>query len=580
MQSQLSPGEIWNIFWSQAVHQVKFKLFFALALIFLSSFAELLSLGAIIPFLSALADPGKLLGDDRLLWIFKILDIQNKSDLIFSMTIFFIGTVISASAIRLASNYFSIRLSFSISHRVSVAMFKKLIYMPYSKQISGDNSEMIATLTAKLERVVFSLILQSFFLCTSIIISLILLTAFFVISPKATIFTIISCGLFYYLIIKLLNSRLLLESENIANASTIQIKTIRETIGGIRDVLINNAHQFYTQIFEENDYVLRKGQAHNMFVSMSPRFLIEGLGLIIISLIAYFLTQGSNFVGAVPVLGALAIGAQKILPLFQQGYVAWTSLKGNFSSLQDVSLMLSESVTIHSVDPSMRINFQNSISMDGVVFSYDQSKTKTLDNINFTINKGDRLGVIGETGSGKSTFVDIISGLLPPTDGRMYIDKTELTLQNKSLWMNGLAYVPQYIYLSDSSIIENIAIGIKESNINMDLIDIAIKAACLEDFIHNLPDGIHGRVGERGIKISGGQRQRIGIARAIYKQADLIIFDEATSALDSATEERVMDAIYNLDKEITVILIAHRTSTLKNCNKIIKIENKSLSQIK
>ena len=200
-------------------------------------------------------------------------------------------------------------------------------------------------------------------------------------------------------------------------------------------------------------------------------------------------------------------------------------------------------------------------------------------NLNLTISRGDRIGIIGKTGSGKSTFVDIIAGLLFPIDGGVFIDDVKLNQGNASSWMQSLAYVPQNIFLSDESILENIAVGVSNENIDLDLIATAVDYASLSDFISSLPEGIHSKVGERGVKISGGQRQRIGIARAVYKKAKFIIFDEATSALDSSTETRVMNSIYAMDESITMLVIAHRTSTLKNCTKIIKIGDSTIQTL-
>ena len=576
MNQRFSLKEILIVFWNSVLKDYKSKLGLCFALIIFAAAAELLTLSAIFPFLSVLSSPDLIFNDPRASWLITSLNISSPEGLILPFAIFFCVAATSGALVRLASNYLSIRIAFSISHKVSISIFRNALHRTYAKHVSSNNNEVLATLSTKLERVVFSLILQVFLLMTALIISLIILSALIYINPMLTLSIAVICGIFYCAVILLINRLLLRESEVIAAANTKQIKTIRESLGGIRDVLINNAHNFYYSIFETADYQLRRGQAINMFASMSPRFLIESLGLIIIVIAAYYFSQKTSFITAIPILGSLAIGAQKLLPLFQQFYVAWTSLKGNYESLQDVVHLLNEGSHKTEIPGNQLLTFNDSIQLRGVSFQHSGTNDNIFHDLNLSIHPGDRIGIIGKTGAGKSTLVDIIAGLLFPTEGAVFVDGVALEQNNASSWMTSLAYVPQNIFLSDESIIENIAIGENKSNIDLNLIDLALEHASLSEFISLLPEGVNTKVGERGIKISGGQKQRIGIARAIYKKASLIIFDEATSALDAATETDVMDAIYRLDSNITMLVIAHRTSTLKNCNKIIKLENNTI----
>jgi len=577
MNPQFSTKEIFKIFWLKILKDYKLKLGACFALILFASVAELLTLSAIFPFLSVLSNPDLIFNDSRAAWLISALDINSPEGLILPFALFFCFAAVSGALIRLASNFLSIRLAFSISHKLSISIFHNALHRTYAKHVSANNNEVIATLGNKLDRVIFSLILQVFLLLTALIISLIILIALIYINPILTLSIAIACGTFYLVVILLINTLLLRESEVIAAANTKQIKTMRESLGGIRDVLINNAHNFYYSTFETADYQLRRGQAINMFASMSPRFLIEGLGLIIIVVAAYYYSQQSSFIAAIPILGALAVGAQKLLPLFQQLYVAWTSLRGNYESLQDVVRLLNESPHLNQTPVPHILTFRNSIQLKELSFQHSGASDYVFHDLNFSIVPGDRIGIIGKTGAGKSTLVDIIAGLLFPTKGQVSVDGVKLDQNNASSWMTSLAYVPQNIFLSDESILENIAIGEDKKNIDKVLVRSALKHASLDEFILSLPEGVDTKVGERGIKISGGQKQRIGIARAIYKKASLIIFDEATSALDAITETSVMDAIYRLDSNITMLVIAHRTSTLKNCNKIIKLENNAIS---
>tara|TARA_B110000238_G_C16138825_1_gene445143 strand:+ start:251 stop:1666 length:1416 start_codon:yes stop_codon:yes gene_type:complete len=464
-------------------------------------------------------------------------------------------------------------MAFSIAHQLSLRAYRNALQRSYAKHISSNSADVVTTISYQLERVVYNLIFQAFLLVSALVVSLIILAALVFMDPVLTISIAIVCSVFYLVITLVLKKILLSESELIVEASSAQVRIINESFGGIRDVLINNAHSFYYSTFESKNYILRRGQAINVVASMTPRYLVEGLGFIIIVAAAYIMSQQGNFASAVPLLGALAIGAQKLLGLFQQLFVAWSAIMGNYESLQDVSRLLSEEPSSNFSSSSDRLDFNNEIVLKDISFAYNDESTSIFQGVNFQINAGDRIGIIGETGSGKSTFVDIVAGLLFPDQGSVFIDNVELDNSNASLWMPNLAYVPQNIYLSDESILENIAIGVSIDDIDLILAQQSLEHACLDKFIDSLPNGVHTKVGERGIKLSGGQKQRIGIARAIYKKASLIIFDEATSALDGSTENTVMEAIDGLDSKITMLIIAHRTSTLKNCNKIIELKN-------
>ena len=578
--SPFSLNQIFKIFWKKVLLNYKFKLSISIVIIFFAAFAELLTLTAILPFLSILSDPEMIFNDVRFSTAINLLGASSGKDLILPFTIIFCVVAGLGTIVRLTANYTAMRLAFSIAHQLSTTIYGNVLKRSYSNHISSNSNEVIATLTSKLERVVFSLVLQSFLLLTAVIISFIILAMLIYINPVLTLGVALVCGLFYGLVILLINKLLLSESKTIAQAYTKRVKTIRESLGGIRDVFINNARDFYYSTFQTTDYKLRRGQAINMFASMSPRFLIEAIGLITIVISAYYLSKQTSFIDSIPMLGLLAISAQKLLPLFQQLYVAWTAIKGDYESLQDITSLLNESSEVSSHSSRYEpIVFHDSIELRDITFAHDGDNPVLFQNLDLQISRGDRIGIIGKTGSGKSTFVDIVAGLLFPSTGGVYIDDIKLNQGNAGSWMNSVAYVPQNIFLSDESILENIVIGNSKDNIDLDLAFSSLKCACLEDFISSLPKGIHTKVGERGIKISGGQRQRIGIARAIYKKAKFIIFDEATSALDSSTEDEVMNSIYQMDKNITMLVIAHRTSTLKNCNKIIRIKNSLIETI-
>ena len=279
----------------------------------------------------------------------------------------------------------------------------------------------------------------------------------------------------------------------------------------------------------------------------------------------------------IPTIGSIALGGQKLLPILQSIYSSWALVKGNLGPVNEVLKIINKPIIrYHPKEKVNYLKFNDKIVFNNISFSYNARDKEILNSVNFIINKGDKVGLIGKTGSGKTTLIDILIGLLIPTSGEIFIDGINLK-KNITSWRSSVAYVPQNIFLTDSSIAENIAFGIDPNSIDLERLKESAKKAQIKDFIESLPRGYETYVGERGAKLSGGQLQRIGIARALYKQKSIIIFDEATSALDENTEKELIQTINSLGKGTTLIMITHRLSTIKNCNKVLKLEDGRIS---
>jgi ATP-binding cassette subfamily B protein len=315
---------------------------------------------------------------------------------------------------------------------------------------------------------------------------------------------------------------------------------------------------------------------------MFPRYLLESIGLIIITIIAYLISHNNIEPSLeITILGTFALGAQRLLPAFQQIYSSWAGMGAQIYSARNVLDLLDQNAETEE-DNFKNFEFNKSfeIKCEAVSFQYKKTVKETLSNINFSIKPGERIGIIGKTGGGKSTLLDLIMGLLKPSSGRLLVNNIDVNLKyNKNFlksYQSQISHVPQNIFLSDSSIIENIAFGVPNSEIIMTKVKKAAREAMADEFIENLPEGYNTKVGERGIRLSGGQRQRIAIARALYKDSRIIFFDEATSALDEKTERDLINSIYSLKKDITLVMISHRLSTLSYCEKIVEIKNKKI----
>ena len=363
--------------------------------------------------------------------------------------------------------------------------------------------------------------------------------------------------------------------QKITEAYRQQLNSLQEGLGSIRDVLLDGSQPAYLQIYRQADRPLRLLTSRNTFLTAFPRYALEALGLVAIALLGGLLVlQRGSGAAVIPVLGALALGAQRLLPSLQQIYSGWASLRGYNSAINAVLEMLSQPLppVVNIAEP---LPLREDSRLQGVHFRYGLEQPDVLRGLDLEIRRGERIGLIGSTGSGKSTTIDLLMGLLAPTAGLVLVDGVNLHdplhPERLSAWRASIAHVPQSIYLADSSFAENIAFGIPSSQIDLARVKEVAVQAQIASFIESTPDGYESSVGERGVRLSGGQRQRIGIARALYKQSRVLVFDEATSALDSRTELEVMEAIEELSQFLTVIMIAHRLSTLQSCDRVIRL---------
>ena len=542
----------------------------------IASLSEIISIGAVLPFLGALTAPEQVYQHPLMQSIIQILGLTEPSQLILPLTIFFIIAVLLAGSIRLTLLYVMTRLSFATGADLSISIYRRTLYQEYTVHVSRNSSEVINSIITKTNIVINGVLTQVLTFISSTTLLIGIMGALFAINISVALSASIGFGLLYWLVIRYTKNQLKDNSQIIADQSTQMIKSLQEGLGGIRDLLIDGTQQFYCQLYRSADLPLRRASGNNLFISGSPRYVMEAIGMALIAGLAYVMTQQEDgMVTAIPVLGALALGAQRLLPALQQAYGAYSTIKGSNSSLKDVLDLLGQPLPVYADQPLPKpIPFERELKLTELNFRYTEDSPWVLKNINLSLKKGARIGFIGVTGSGKSTLIDIIMGLLPPTNGKLMIDQQPINSQNCRAWQAHIAHVPQNIYLSDSTIEENIAFGIAKEEIDHQRVKKAAQQAQIAELIEEWKEGYQTFVGERGVRLSGGQRQRIGIARALYKKANVLIFDEATSALDNETEWEVMKAIEEIGEEITVLIIAHRLTTLKGCDKIVKLGKK------
>ena len=568
--------ELWNF---QALNR-KVLFILLLGLMTLATFLEVVSLGAILPFLAALTDPEGTYAIDQLQPFIKYLKIESPRDLLFPLAVFFIIVVTVAALVRLILLYASIRFSLALGADLSAEVYRRTLYQDYSIHVSTNSSEAINTIVRKTNTVSFGVITSLLTLITSIFLIIGIVTALLAISIQAAFISFFGFGSFYGAILFFSKKKLNKNGEIQAKEGAQIIKTAQEGLGGIRDVLLDNNQEFYTKLFTKSDLSYRKAYGTIQIISGIPRFIMEAVGMILIVLLAYSMTYRGDSIGVLPILGALALGAQRLLPAIQNAYACYTTILGSTPEFRDTMLLLRQPLNAIDKGEEEFIEFNESLSLKNINFKYAEDTPLILKNLNLKILKGSRVGFIGVTGSGKSTLLDLIMMLLWPTSGDILVDSKILSKVNKKSWQKHIAHVPQLVFLADSTIEENIAFGIPKELINKERVKEAAKKSELSVMIENLKNGYETAVGEQGLMLSGGQRQRIGIARALYKQSSILIFDEATSALDSETELRIMNTINSLDKNLTILIIAHRISTLKECDYIVDLSETGYPTIK
>ena len=546
-----------------------------LVLMVIASLAEILSIGAVLPFLAVLTAPERVFEHALAQPIIQILGLADSSQLLLPLTIAFGMAALIAGAMRLLLLWASTRLSFSAGAELGIDIYRRTLYQPYAVHCARNSSEVITSITIKANNVINGIIMPALTLISSSIMLIAILPALLALDPVIAVAAFGGLGLIYAIIIRITRIQLLTHSQRIACKSSQVIKSLQEGLGGIRDVLIDGSQAVYCQIYSNADLPLRRAQGNNLFISGSPRYGMEALGMLLIAVLAYSLAQQADGITkSIPILGALALGAQRLLPVLQQAYGSWATIQGHQASLSDTLELLDQPLPEYAGQRTAQpLPFNHNISLKQLTFRYSPQAPYVLESLNLTIVKGSRVGFIGTTGTGKSTLLDIVMGLLQPTDGTLEIDGQAVTLGNHRAWQAHIAHVPQVIFLSDSTIAENIAFGIPKDQIDHQRVRQAAQHAQIAESIESWPKQYQTDVGERGIRLSGGQRQRIGIARALYKQADVIILDEATSALDNETEQAVMQAIGGLSTDITLLIIAHRLTTLKNCSQIVELSN-------
>jgi len=556
----------------------KLLAFYVLLLTILVAFIEVLGVASIMPFIAVVTNPSIIETNLLLSYLFDALNFQDTDAYVFFLGIcvfvFLVGSTFLKALVVWAQVYYAQLRNFSISTRLVAGYLRQ----PYSWFLARNTSDLAASTIEEVSRVVNGVIHPLMRLASNCLVAILLLMLLVYVDPVLAVSISLVLGITYGATFKFAAKRLSAQGLTLTEAQRSRLKAVTEAFCGIKDVKISGLESNFIEKYRKPAKKYAFAQVSSKLWAEMPSFAIQALvfgGMIIITL--YLMKTRDGFNGAAPVLALYALGAYKLMPALQEIYKQLVEIKFHRSALHSI---VKDSGLIQSVDAAdldenttEPLCIAEFIELKSIKFSYPESSKLSLDIDDLRIDKNTTVGFVGGSGAGKTTAVDLILGLLQPESGGVFVDGQKVTNSNLRSWQRNIGYVPQQIYLSDDSIAANIAFGLSRDNIDYKAVEKAARVADLHTFItDDLPEGYDTVVGEMGVRLSGGQRQRIGIARAVYHDPDVLILDEATSALDNITEKIIMEAITKLGHKKTIIIIAHRLTTVKDCDKLFLFE--------
>ena len=555
----------------------KRKVIYVFILVMGMAFIESAGVISIMPFLAVLSNPNVVESNSYLKQLYDFTGAANKQNFILYLGFLSLFVVICSTVFKIVTQYAVNRFASLQRHYFSTRLLKTYLQQNYEFFIQRNSATLAKNILSEVDQLIWTMILPALTLMSYGVVLLFMVGILLLYDPLMAIATAFVLGLFYASIYMLVRKKLTQIGQEFTQANKERYQTCQEALAGIKDVMINNAEHGYIKQFEESSRVFARHIATRETLGQVPLNVIETVGYgCLIGLAMLLVVSGKEVSHILPVLGLYGFAAYRMLPAAQNMYRAISQIKFSeqvLSVLKPEFALEKDELKHIEKDSTQYLQFEHSIRLENISFAYpNRMESPILNNFSLEVKKNASLGIVGKSGSGKSTLMDIMLGLLFPQQGKVYIDDVELTADNITQWRDLVGYVPQNIYLADKSIAENIAFGVAKIDIDLKRVEFVARQAQIDDFIQSqLPLGYHTLVGERGVMLSGGQRQRIGIARALYKNPQVLFMDEATSALDTETEQAVNEAIQNLNGKMTMVIIAHRESAVAQCNQILKL---------
>ena len=559
----------------------KRKVIYVLILIMGMALIESAGVISIMPFLAVLSNPEVIVSHPYLKRLYDFTEVSSQQNFILYLGFLSLTIVIFSTVFKIITQYAVNRFASLQRHYFATRLLKIYLQQNYEFFIQRNSATLVKNILSEVDQLIWTMILPALTLMSYGVVLLAMIGILLLYDPLMAMATATVLGTFYCMIYMLVRKKLAQIGQEFTQANEERYQTCQEALAGIKDVMINNAKQGYIEQFEQSSRVFARHIATRETLGQVPLNIIETVGYgCLIGLAMILVVSGKDVSHILPVLGLYGFAAYRMLPAAQNIYRSISQIK--FSEQVLAILQPEFSLEEHERPNSVKNHIQNlafehAICLKNIGFTYpNRNEHPILKDFNLEIKKNTSVGIIGKSGSGKSTLMDIMLGLLQAQHGEVFIDGITLTQHNINAWRDLVGYVPQFIYLANKSIAENIAFGIPPAEIDFRQVEFVAKQAQIDDFIqHQLPLDYHTIVGERGVMLSGGQRQRIGIARALYKNPQILFMDEATSALDMETEAAVNEAIQSLSGQKTMVIIAHRESAVAKCDRILQLAPRS-----
>ena len=539
-----------------------------------SSLSESISVALLIPFISFFINPETYLFNSFFQNIFDYLDMSDQKDIFLFVSILFVSIVLISGVMRLVYIKNSNKLSDKITSDFRIKIFNFLINQDYSYYFKHGTNEIMSNLTQKTQSFT-AIVFAAMNIFNAILILIAVICVLTINEPLYTLIVILSIAIFFTTIFKIKSRSVLKKGQNINLNQNIIVDTFESTVGYLQEVLVYNLKNFFLKTLTKVSKEIAISNSEIRSIGMTPRIYLETFIIISVVLLVYFLnlTERSLLLN-ISYLAVLAYGAQKCLPMVNSIYNLSISFKSSTPTvLSFLKILDNEKLDLKTESDSLELlEFDREINLEKIFFQYNKSLPPVLNNINLIIKKGEKIAIKGKTGTGKSTLINLILGLIEPTQGKLLIDGGEINSTNKKNWQKNIAIVPQTVFLNNSSILENIALGENFNEINFEKVKNSAKISCISEFIESLPNKYEEKVGEKGIRLSGGQKQRIGLARALYRNPNVLVLDEPSNALDLKTENQVMEKLTSLSKKVTIIMISHSDNSLKFFDRIFNLD--------
>ena len=553
------------------------KFAFLQILVIVMAIFELIGIASIGPFMVLVSDFSVLEGDNFIARIYSVSGLTNHYDFTFLIGILVLLLLLIGSFISMYTTWVLSIFGQEVGVKIGDRLFEFYLNKPWLYHTSVSSSTLTKQISVEANRITTGVITPLMQLNSKIITAIFISIALLFYNPLITISALIIFTLSYYIIYRIVRYRLSINGDMVSQSSKERFKLMAEGFGGVRDILLSRCQNNYVNIFVRSGDKYSHHHGETIALAHVPRYIMEFvvIGSLIIFLLYLLNKYNGEFGMILPVLSIYTLASFKIIPALQQIYASIVLIRGNISSFDSIKQDLEESFDManNSISKNNKsLLIRDSIELNGIQFTYPGKNIPAIEGLNIKIPVNKIIGISGSSGSGKSTIIDILIGLIQPDNGEILIDGTPLLSENIGNWQDKIGFVAQSIFLSDASIMENIAFGLSKNDIDISKVHRAIELSHLSKVIAELPKGVETMVGERGVQLSGGQRQRIGIARALYHDPEILIFDEATSALDGTTEKTIMDAIHDFSGLKTIIMIAHRLTTLKKCDLIYFID--------